>query len=48
MRAFVDPPLTHFVHVILTACLLVMPTMTAPTFGCLLFLGAALRWVGLV
>jgi hypothetical protein len=48
VRAFIDPPLSHFLHVIVTACLLVMPTMTARVLGSLLFVGVGLRVVALV
>jgi hypothetical protein len=48
VRAFIDPPLGHFVHVIVTACLLVMPTMTARALGALLFAGVGVRVVTLV
>jgi hypothetical protein len=48
VRAFIDPPLAHFLHVIVTACLLVMPTMTARALGSLLFLGVGVRTVALV
>ena len=47
MRAFVDPPLFHFMHVITTACIFLMPSMTATVFGALLLAGAAARLVGL-
>ncbi len=48
MRAFVDPPLSHFVHVLATACVVVMPTMTARVFGGLLIVAIGGRLVSLV
>ena len=35
-RSFLDPTYGHFVHVIFTACLLTIPTMTGPVLGGLL------------
>jgi hypothetical protein len=48
VRAFIDPPFSHFLHVIVTGCLLVMPTMTARALGSLLFAGVGVRAVSLV
>jgi hypothetical protein len=47
-RAFIDPPLFHFVHVIITACLFVMPTMTAGVLGVVMLGGAGMRLLSLV
>jgi hypothetical protein len=48
VRAFLDPPVSHFVHVIVTACVVVMPTMTGRVFGALLLAGVVLRLASLV
>jgi hypothetical protein len=48
VRAFIDPPLSHFVHVILTAAVVIMPTMTTRVFGALLLAGVVLRLASLV
>jgi hypothetical protein len=48
VRAFIDPPLSHFLHVIVTACLLVMPTMTGHVLGSLLLVGVGVRVASLV
>jgi hypothetical protein len=46
-RAFLDPTYTHFVQVLLTACVLTVPTL-GPTFlGCALIVAGALRIVAL-
>jgi hypothetical protein len=42
-RAFLDPTFNHFVHVLLTACLMEIPTMTATLLGVLLLCLGALR-----
>ena len=47
MRAFVDPPLFHFMHVITTACVFVMPSMSPTVFGALILAGAGARSLGL-
>jgi hypothetical protein len=46
-RAFIDPTFAHFVQVLLTACLVVIPTMRATVLGALLLLGCAVRLVAL-
>jgi hypothetical protein len=46
-RAFVDPTLTHFVQVLLTACLLLIPTMGTTLLGVLILLMSALRTAAL-
>ncbi len=48
MRAFLDPTLSHFVQVLVTACLLLIPTMTARLFGALLVAVALFRLASLV
>ncbi len=46
-RAFLDPTYMHFVQVLLTACVLTVPTL-GPTFlGCVLIVVGALRTVAL-
>ncbi len=47
-RAFLDPPFTHFVQVLLTACLLTIPTLGTTLLGVLLLVASALRLLGLV
>jgi hypothetical protein len=47
-RAFIDPTFGHFVQVLGTACLFVMPTMTAPVAGGLLVVFMGVRLVMLV
>jgi hypothetical protein len=42
-RSFIDPPFYHFVHVLLTACLVVIPSMSAPMLGALLLCVSVLR-----
>jgi hypothetical protein len=46
-RAFLDPVFTHFVQVLVTACLLLIPTMSPKLLGVLLAIVAALRTVSL-
>lgn len=46
-RAFTDPPMFHFVHVLMTACVVVAPTMTAPVLASLLIVGVGVRAAGL-
>jgi hypothetical protein len=46
-RAFLDPPLTHFVTVLLVACLLVIPTMGPKLLGGALVTVTALRTIAL-
>jgi hypothetical protein len=46
-RAFLDPTFTHFVQVLVTACLLVIPTMGPTLFGGILLLIAAGRTANL-
>jgi hypothetical protein len=46
-RAFLDPPYLHFVQVLLTACLVLMPTMSPGVLGVLLILVGGVRFVGL-
>lgn len=48
VRSFLDPTFNHFVHVLLTACLMVIPTMPSALLGALLLLVAALRVHALV
>ena len=47
-RAFIDPPFTHFVTVLLTGCLMLMPTMSATVLGVALIVMTLLRTVALV
>jgi len=47
-RAFIDPPFTHFVTVLLTGCLLLIPTMSATVLGVALIAVTLLRTVALV
>lgn len=47
-RAFIDPPFYHFVHVLITACLLVIPAMSAPVLGAALVAMSVLRAAVLV
>jgi len=35
-RAFVDPTLTHFVQVLVTSCLMLVPSISSPVLGALL------------
>jgi hypothetical protein len=46
-RAFLDPTYIHFVQVLFTACLLVIPTMGPTLLGALLIPMGALRLLGL-
>jgi len=46
-RAFIDPPFTHFVHVLMTACLMVCPTMGATLLGGVLLAMTVLRTAAL-
>jgi hypothetical protein len=46
-RAFIDPSYSHFVQVLLTAALVVIPSMTARLLGALVLAGATLRLAGL-
>jgi hypothetical protein len=46
-RSFLDPTFNHFVLVLLTACLMMIPTMGPRLLGVLLLAIAALRIVGL-
>ena len=46
-RAFLDPTYTHFVQVLLTACVLTVPTLGATFLGCALMVAGALRIVAL-
>jgi hypothetical protein len=46
-RAFLDPTLSHFVQVLLAACLVTVPTMSAPILGALLLLAGVVRIGGL-
>ena len=42
-RAFLDPTLTHFVQVLLTACFMVVPSIQPPVLGALLAAVALFR-----
>ncbi len=42
-RAFLDPPLTHFVQVLATACLVTIPTMGPSLLGTLLLIVSVVR-----
>ena len=42
-RSFLDPTFAHFVHVLFTACLMVIPSMGPKLLGALLLLVSALR-----
>lgn len=42
-RSFIDPPFYHFVHVLITACLVVIPAMSAPLLGVILLTISVLR-----
>jgi hypothetical protein len=46
-RAFLDPMYRHFVQVLLTACLLTVPTLTGPILGVVLIAMGAFRASGL-
>jgi hypothetical protein len=48
MRAFLDPTLSHFVQVLVTACLFLIPPMTSTIIGGLLMAVAAFRVAALV
>jgi hypothetical protein len=49
-RAFIDPTLNHFVQVLLTACLVTIPTMGPTLLGALLFLVGLFRlgWLRII
>ena len=47
VRAFIDPPFTHFVTVLLTACLMLIPTMSPTVLGGALVLVMLLRTAAL-
>jgi hypothetical protein len=47
-RAFLDPTFTHFVHILVTACVFTIPSMTAPVLGVVLIVMAGLRGTALV
>jgi hypothetical protein len=47
-RAFLDPPFTHFVTVLVTACLMLVPTMSPMLIGCALMVVAGLRTLALI
>ena len=47
-RAFIDPTLTHFVQVLMTACFVVIPSMGSTLFGVLLVAMAAIRIAAIV
>jgi hypothetical protein len=47
-RAFIDPPFTHFVTVLLSACLMLVPTMTPTVLGGALIVVTLLRTLALV
>ena len=47
-RAFIDPPFTHFVTVLFTACLMVSPVISQAVLGGALLLVITLRSVALV
>ncbi|HEY1586525.1 MAG TPA: hypothetical protein VGH63_12610 [Polyangia bacterium] len=47
-RAFIDPPFTHFVTVLLIACLTLVPTMSPILLGTALLVATTLRTVALV
>ncbi|HEX6838539.1 MAG TPA: hypothetical protein VF334_18305 [Polyangia bacterium] len=47
-RAFIDPPFTHFVTVLLLACLMLVPTMNGGILGAVLLAVTLLRGVALV
>jgi hypothetical protein len=46
-RAFLDPTLTHFVQVLVTACLMVIPSMGSMTLGGLLLVIGVFRGTAL-
>jgi hypothetical protein len=46
-RAFLDPAVSHFVQILLTACLVTVPTMSPRLFGALLLTMAVLRLAAL-
>jgi hypothetical protein len=46
-RAFLDPTFNHFVQVLLTACLIQIPTLSATLLGVVLLLLSALRTTSL-
>jgi len=47
-RAFLDPTFTHFVQVLVTACMMTIPTMGSTVLGILLLAIGALRGAALV
>lgn len=47
-RAFLDPPFTHFVQVLITACLMLIPTMGPTLLGIVLVALGVLRIVSLL
>jgi hypothetical protein len=47
-RSFIDPPFYHFVNVLITACLVVIPAMSAPLFGAVLLAMTVLRTAALI
>jgi hypothetical protein len=42
-RSFIDPPFYHFVHVLIIACVVVIPSMSAPVLGAVLVAIGVLR-----
>jgi hypothetical protein len=47
-RAFIDPPFTHFVTVLLIACLMLVPTMSPILLGAALLVVTTVRTVALI
>ena len=47
-RSFIDPTFTHFVHVLVTACLMVIPNMSTTALGVLFALLALVRASALI
>src|SRR5438093_1187205 len=47
-RSFIDPTFTHFVQVLVTACLMLVPSMTPALLGGLLLALGLLRMVALI
>jgi hypothetical protein len=47
-RSFLDPTFSHFVQVLITGCLVTIPSMSPPLLGGLLLAVAALRGLALV
>jgi hypothetical protein len=47
-RSFIDPPFYHFVYVLVAACLVAIPAMTAPVLGVVVLAISVLRTAALI